>query len=465
MTKKAVSFRNFSFQYTLRPYVAVKDFSADINRGDFIVFSGPNGSGKSTLCYGILGLIPNFYAGEMKGKIEVLGLDTKNTPIQSIIQYVAYIPQRIGSSFITPYVLTELSFSLEKMEIGRKEISKKIKSIINEFNIAHLLHRNPQTLSDGEKQLITILSATLKNPEIVVADEPLSNLDRKYRQQVLSALMKLKEEGKTIIVATNEPQHYAELADHIYELEMSQKSQAAISETEYNISHSLKITESSSGTTVKLQNVSFSYSDHFHISDLSITFLPGQIVAIIGDNGVGKTTLLRLIAGLLHPNEGYITYNDKDIRKLKWHKIAKKVGFIFQNPERQILERSVVDEVSSTVRHLYNQQPNNIEIQQALSFAMLRDYSTYHPQSLSFGEKRRLSVLSAIFHNPDIILIDEVTNGLDNNSIKWVTNLIKQLKKLNKTIIIVSHDDNWVKELADDIYLINNGSVSKLSED
>ena len=148
----------------------VKNLNFSIDDGEFVLITGLSGGGKSSLCRCLNGLIPHFYAGTMGGNVSVMGLNTKKASISSLTRYIAYIPQRIGSALITPHVLTELAFSLEMAGLKREIISKRISNLVEEFQIVHLLHRNPQTLSDGEKQLITILSALIREPEIIIAD-------------------------------------------------------------------------------------------------------------------------------------------------------------------------------------------------------------------------------------------------------------------------------------------------------
>ena len=187
-------------------------------RPEFVILTGPSGSGKSTLCYSMLGLIPNFYAGEIEGKIIFHHDGMKKSSISKLSKNIGYIPQRIENSFTTPYVISELAFPMEYRNYSKQKMMKTIDTISSDIGIEHLLYRRINKLSDGEKQQIAIGCALVTDPEIIVADEPLANLDKKNKKTNLSILQKLHSEGKTIIVSTHELKNYANMVTSVIEL-------------------------------------------------------------------------------------------------------------------------------------------------------------------------------------------------------------------------------------------------------
>ena len=468
MKEPIISFENFSFKYHLRQKEALSKINFNIQKGEFVIITGPSGSGKSTLCYSIMGLIPHFYSGEVTGKITINNYDVLNTPISKITEKVGYISQRIETSLTTPYVFTEIAFPLEYRDYDKQGVCSSILSISKSLALEDLLHRNPKQISEGEKQKVGFACATVLEPDIIIADEPLSNLDRKNRLIIFKILEDLKNKKKTIIVFTHEYEYYKSLATRIIEIKEGRVSRDLSSKAFLDRSnenkHPLKfkskekIEPEKENSIIEIEKTSFAFESGFQIQNLNFKIKRNKIVGIVGDNGSGKTTFLKLLAGLLIKKEGCIRINEKEIESLEKEGIAKIMGFVSQDPEKYFFEETIFDEIAFVSRNI-RKSVSDEKITRMINECGLSNYEEYSPHSLSHGEKRRLAFLSSIFHNPDILLIDEITNGLDHDNKMWLVKQFVEMKKKGKTIIIVSHEWEWLKKFADEIVYFVDGSI------
>jgi energy-coupling factor transporter ATP-binding protein EcfA2 len=200
------------------------------------------------------------------------------------------------------------------------------------------------------------------------------------------------------------------------------------------------------------------------LTNISLRIFRGEIIGITGDNGSGKTTLLKLITGLLKPKEGEIRVNGKEIRSLNWNEITAIFGVVFQNPELQFFEETIEKElqlISKSLKLSFSPQ----DIDKLVTGSGLDKYARYNPHSLSHGEKRRLAFLSSIIHNPEVIILDEITNGLDETNKVWIVNHLLELRKKNKAIIVISHEWDWIKDTVDKVVLLEEGKISLLKNE
>jgi len=468
MKEPIIFYNDFSFKYHLRNDWVLKNINLHIEESEFVIITGSSGSGKSTLCYAILGLIPHFYAGNHTGDVLIDNKIIADSSISTVLENVGYIPQRVENSLITPYVFTEIAFPLEYRDYKREVIKNRIIEISESLEINELLFRNPQKLSEGEKQKVAVSCALATTPKIIVADEPLANLDKKNQKRIISFFQKMKREKKTIVISTHDYKKYLDLKPRIIRIENGsiREDNQRIKETQ---GESLKLSKKVKQKTiqkrneeeiplVELENVFFDFPGIFKLTNISLRIFGGEIIGITGDNGSGKTTLLKLMCGLLKPKEGKIRVKGNNINSLNWKEIATNFGVIFQNPELQFFEETIDKELLLISKNL-NENVSFQDIERLLSGSGLRQYKEHNPHSLSHGEKRRLAFLSSIIHNPDIVILDEITNGLDKNNKAWIVNQLLELKKKNKAIVVISHEWDWIKENVDKTVLLDKGKI------
>ncbi len=477
MKEPIISFENFSFQYHFRDEWALSDINLSISQGEFIILTGSSGSGKSSLCYSLVGLIPFFYAGQTKGDVFIGNQKIEESSILYLSKKIGYVPQRVENTLVTPFVLTELAFPLEYRDIENESISKKVQAISSKLHLNNLLDSNPQKLSEGQKQKVAIACGLTSNPEIFIADEPLANLDTNNKKVICSLLAEMNREGKTIIVSTHDISHYLSVATRVIEIEKGKivrkitikKDNGDIEETT-NIQEGEEIggksadnQSSTKKTILSAKNLEFEFPEGFKLNDISFSLNEGEIVGILGDNGSGKTTLAKLLCGMLTPNRGSIEIKGKNFKDMSWKEKAKYISMVFQNPEIQFFEDKVDQEVE-LVKESLEIESKGAEINTLLEESGLIRYKNQNPQSLSHGEKRRLAFVATIYHEPDIIILDEITNGLDNENKKWLVNKIYGLRTENKTVVIISHDSTWLKEFCDRLFFLENGSMKEIEE-
>ncbi len=468
MKEPIISFENYSFRYHLRQKEALSNINLKIQNGEFVVITGSSGSGKSTLCYSIIGLIPHFYSGDVTGEITTNTHNVFDTSISEITEKTGYISQRIETSLTTPYVFTEIAFPLEYRNYDKQTLCSKIISTSNNLKLEDLLHRDPNQISEGEKQKVGFACSTVMDPDIIIADEPLSNLDRKNRLMILNVLEELKKRKKTIIVFTHNYEYYEALATRIIEIKEGKISRDLPSKSFITISnmndksYSFEIKDNKKSekkdSIIEVEKLGFVFDSGFQIQDLSFEIKRNRIIGIVGENGSGKTTFLKLLAGLLTKKAGIIRVDGKELESLEGYEIANILGYVSQDPEKHFFEETTIDEIAFVSKNI-RKTVNNEEISLIMKESGLFSYKEYSPHSLSHGEKRRLAFLSSIHHNPDILLIDEITNGLDYDNKKWLAKQFVELKNKGKTIIIISHEWEWLREFVDEIVYFEDGGI------
>jgi energy-coupling factor transport system ATP-binding protein len=470
-----ISFENFSFKYHFRNDWALSDINLSISKGEFIILTGSSGSGKSSLCYSLVGLIPFFYAGKTKGDVFIGKQKVQESSILYLSKRIGYVPQRIENTLVTPFVLTELAFPLEYRDIKNKVIKEKVQAISSKLHLNNLLASNPQKLSEGQKQQVAIACGLTSNPDIFIADEPLANLDTNNKKVICSLLAKMNREGKTIIVSTHDISHYLGVATRVIEIEEGKiVREITIKEDSEDLREITSIQENeelrgkptdgqtlTQKTMLSAKNLTFEFPEGFRINNISFSFNEGEVVGIIGDNGSGKTTVAKLLCGLLKPKSGSIEIKGKDFKDLSWEEKAKHVSIVFQNPEIQFFEDKVDQEVK-LVKEGLGVESKNSDINTLLEECGLVQYKDKNPHSLSHGEKRRLAFIAAIYHDPDIIIIDEITNGLDETNKKWLVSKICDLRNDDKTVVIISHDSTWLKDFCNRLFLLEDGYIKEI---
>jgi len=472
-----IYFENFSYQYHFRNEWALSDINLSISQGEFIILTGPSGSGKSSLCYSLVGLIPFFYAGKTKGNVFIGKQKVQDSSMLYLSNKIGYVPQRVENTLVTPFVLTELAFPLEYRAVEDETINEKVHAIASKIQLNNLLGNNPQKLSEGQKQKVAIACSLTSNPEVIIADEPLANLDNNNKEVICSLLAELNREGKTIIVSTHDTSHYLDVATRIIKIEDGKivKETTAKEEREdlkkitaYQENGNLReiSTEDQSLTQkniLSVENLEFEFPEGFRLNNISFSLNEGEVVGILGDNGSGKTTVAKLLCGILKPNNGSIMIKGKEIKDLSWEEKAKYVSMVFQNPEIQFFEDKVDQEIE-LVNESLELGPSDLDVEALLEEGGLVKYKDQNPHSLSHGEKRRLAFIAAIYHDPDIIILDEVTNGLDRKNKEWLVSKICYLRENNKTVVIISHDSTWLKEFCNRLFLLEGGFIEEIED-
>ena len=405
------------------------------------------------------GIIPEFYDGDITGSVLVNGTNTFITPIYKLSKDVGSVFQNPKTQFYTTNTTDEIAFGLENYGIEREVINKRIKEVEKELHLENLMNKNIFNLSGGEKQKIAIASIYALNPEIFILDEPSSSLDIKSMEELSLTIKKLKSLGKTIIIAEHRLWYLKDIVDRaiyledgkiireysmdqIEKLSEDERMRTGLRHSDYKAIEGFDDFETlNKGALLELKNLIFKRNTRTILSIKDLKFCYGNIIGIVGENGIGKSTLAKIMCGLYKANKGKILKNDENFN------IRSRLNeslLIMQEVNCQLFTDSVKDEIVLT---------SNIKDDNALDTWLkdmeLKNISDRNPHTLSGGQKQRVIILSALLSDKKILFFDEPTSGLDYRNMKIVAKNIKKVKEEDKLILIISHDVEFLESVCD----------------
>ena len=482
-----IEFKNVTFTYssvnadgTPVQQNGISRLDLTIQDGEFIVLTGRSGCGKTTVTRLINGLIPHYYNGTLSGEVLINGRSIPDTPIFETAKIVGSVFQNPRSQFFNVNTTDEIAFAAENQCRMPLEIKEAITKTAASMQIEKLLDRNIFELSGGEKQIIACAGIHVLSPDIIVLDEPSSNLDNEAIEKLKAVLTDWKALGKTIVIAEHRLYFLRDLADRmlilqdggiIKKLSADEIKSLSIADTEKmgirpltlpEIPYSDNCSERQSNLLI-LENFCFTYKDGKHGIHIPKLELPAnRIIALIGRNGAGKSTLARNICGLERKCKGTLTLNGK---KLKARDRLHHCYMIMQDVNHQLFTESVRDEVMLSMTD--NSMTDELKLQRTaeiLAQIDLTEYADTHPMALSGGQKQRTAIASGIASSKPILIFDEPTSGLDFVHMKQVAEQLKKLRDMGKTIFVVTHDNEFILACCDHIVRLENGSAVFISQ-
>lgn len=438
---------NFGFSYPLSQYKIGFSGLLAIQEGDFILLQGNSGSGKSTLLMALKGIIPHVINGELSGNILYKNNDITTIAPQDLLN-IGYLQQNPDSQLICRTIFAELAFGLENMRLTSEQIKYKIDKICTDFNVSHLLNRNVNDLSGGEKQKINLLAILVMEPEVLLLDEPTAFLDPDSANEVMN-ILKTYAHNKTVIIVEHNLQYLKNIVNCIITIDDNGKAHKQnIEQTDWNLAlpdYKANLLSKNPNQILSIKNLNFCYNqDKMILSELNLSINSGEVVAIHGKNGAGKSTLFKLICKIIKSNN-MIYWNDQDIARIKNKEYWKNICLLWQNPESHFIYNTVGDEVN---------QDYSI-----LKEFGLDKYSKQSPFSLSEGQKRRLSLAITMRQNPELFLLDEPSFGQDYENKKILAQKIKHLAENGAAFLIITHDKQFSDSIAHKTFLLDNGSL------
>lgn len=453
----------FEFQYSQESTPTLRKVSGNIPAGRCVVLCGGSGCGKSTLLRCLNGLIPQFYEGELKGFCRLDGHSTADLSIGEIGELAASVFQDPRSQFFTVNSSNEVAFGLENHGLPQEKIRNRVDEAFRTFHLEHLKNRNVYELSSGERQLISILSAWAMDTDIFLLDEPTANLDFAATQQLKNILLKLKKQGKTLLLSEHRLYYLADIADEYWIMangEIKHKYTAGKTKAlSLGQLHTLclrtldleKITVSerppqpeNMPQALSVSNLRYKYGrkNRAILSDVNFSVCEHEIVGLVGANGCGKTTLGKLIAGLYRSTGGEISLFGK---AQKPKQLQKQVLFIMQEAEFQFFTNSVLHELQYGHKITDEFEKKTETLLKSMDMWECRDR---HPFSLSGGQMQRLTLMMAYLSDKPIVILDEPTAGQDAESLKRCAELIREMGK-EKTVLIITHDLELIADACD----------------
>lgn len=497
-----IELRNVTYRYPATSHAVLQNLSLKIEEGEFLLVIGPSGSGKSTLLRCLNGLVPHFYGGQFAGEVHVCGQDPVAAEPRRMSRYVGFVFQDPEAQFVVDAVEDELVFALENHALPQFTMRKRVEEMLDQLNIAHLRHRRVSTLSGGEKQRVAIAAVLTLQPQVLVLDEPTSQLDPQAAEEVLDALVRLNHDlGLTIVLSEHRLERVAQYADRILYLPgdggcpiLGQPRQvlAQVDLTPPLVRlgkalgwHPLSLTLKQArphakkfkvqrskvpgsppvlptfkpkcdSLSIEAHNVWYAYNDHEALKGVSLNVAQGELVALMGRNGAGKTTLLKQIAGLLKPKQGQVKVMGLDTRQTDQQAIITHVGYVPQNPNALLFADTVRQELDFTRRSrgmaLGGYEP-------LLETLDLTAHADHYPRDLSVGERQRTALAAILVAEPEIILLDEPTRGLDYRQKEALATFLQREKAQGHTVIMATHDVELVAACADRVILLGDGQV------
>ena len=463
-----ITIKNLSFQYSTEEDFVLRNIDLSVHQGECILLCGKSGCGKSTLLKIINGIIPEFYQGKITGSVEVAGMNPFETEIYKISEKVGSVFQNPKTQFYTTNTTDEIAFALENYGVEREKIRKKLKEVQETMHVSALMDRNIFALSGGEKQKIAIAAVYALNPEIFVFDEPSSSLDMDSMIELSKLMERLKEEGKTIIIAEHRLWYLKKIVDRAVYLENGKITKEYSMEEMQNLSEEERcrtglrhtnfpgdsptwkerskdyaVKRDSSGNALELEIKDLLYKRKertvFNIDRLG--FERGKIVGIIGKNGIGKSTFAKVVCGLTRQTAGEICKNNK---RLSASERRKNSLLLMQEINNQLFTDSVYDELRLT-----SELKEEEQFRMCMADMQMDQLKEKNPHSLSGGQKQRVVILSALLSKKKILFLDEPTSGLDYASMKVVAKNITKFKAEKNLILIISHDMEFLEEVCD----------------
>lgn len=482
--------------------------------GEVVLLLGPSGSGKSTLAMTVNGLIPHAIPASLEGSVIIDGLDTIDATVAELGEHVAMVFQDPDAQIVTNTLLDEVCFGPENLCLPVDEILQRAEWALTMVGLWERRSENPDRLSGGGKQRLAIACALALKPKILVLDEPTANLDPVGIDEVYRVLKDIVREGHHAILLIEHnldaamslvdrvialdqkgrmildgplrdvlPTRFHELLAHGVWLPMAGLAARVISNagvdigqlplTPKELSESLNAHEhlpavrveasperSANPVVIQVQNLSIIRHKKSLIQSVNLKVRQGEFLAIIGTNGAGKTTLVRAIAGVNKPPRGAVNTGGLDIGRADPRKIVNQVGFVFQNPEHQFITHTVYDELAHPLR-LQNVPEHEVKLRvdEMLQRFGLEQLAQAHPFLLSGGQKRRLSVGTALITGAPILVLDEPTFGQDRDRANELLRILKELNREGTTILVVTHDMQLVVEHANRVAIMQNGSL------
>ena len=507
---------NFSYAYPNADSCALVDIDLELASGSFNVICGPSGAGKSTLCKALAGIVPNYYGGGYKGDVTLNGQSNIRKKIADTALNVGIVLDDYESQLVSLTVEEELAFSLQNRGMSSAEIAVIIPEVLSAVGLEGRENYQLDELSGGQRQRLVIASVIATKPRILVLDEPVSALDPVGAADLYALIESLRQEYDMTIVVVEHILNY--VLPYMQNLIVLQDGQIVHKGNIYDVVASMSgqkhldllipdllkvkialtdkihstfsewrttppaiadlrslIAENACGnyqepdyllpnteTIISLRSANFAYRTGEPIlHDVSLNIRRGEFVALLGHNGSGKTTLSRLIMALNKARSGKVLVDGENIAGFEPADLADTIGYVFQNPDLQILEDTVFDEVAYGARIKgYKGEELNAMVTDALAATGLSELADAYPRILSFGQKRRLGIAAALVRKPQVLILDEITGGQDNIE---KTLMMNYLQKLNEqeglTIILITHDMPTVLKYASRIITLKRGKI------
>ncbi|WP_308528098.1 energy-coupling factor transporter ATPase [uncultured Oscillibacter sp.] len=509
----AVEIDDLTYTYPGAPQPTLRDISLQIPKGDFLAVVGNNGCGKSTLCKALNGLIPHFITGTMEGSVRVCGLNTLESDVGVLAQKVGYVYQDFENQIVRPTVLDDASYAC--LNYAFPDYLARGRTALRQCGLEGREEEYVWQLSGGQTHLLALAGAVSLQPDILILDEPIAQLDPMHADRIYEVLRDLNENhGKTILVIEHHTEYIADYCKHVMlmrdgqvrwilptenalqrveELEECNIFPPQVTQAAHRLRRAGRLpadillpTTVEGGKTafaglhyisrerpapavpdgesaVSFQDVSLAYRSvkgepHTVFDGLNLNIRKGEKVALIGSNGAGKSTLMKLMVGLLKPNAGTVSLFGEAIGDKKAEDLSRQISLVYQNPEEMFIKDSIRADIAYAmeVRKVPEWEKRTAELLERFRLTELADRDG---RLMSGGQMRRASLAIGIALNPGILLLDEPTANLDIATRREIMGVLSDMKDIIQTAVIATHDMQLVCQWAERIIVLCNGQV------
>lgn len=514
MKKALIEFKDFTFQYKVQSKPTLHDINLTIYEGEKVLILGPSGSGKSTLSNCINGLIPFSEKGTIQGSLKVDGIETKEASIFKLSKVVGTVLQDSDAQFVGLSVGEDIAFALENENMPRSEMIPKVEATAQIVGMEEFLEHLPYSLSGGQKQKVALAGVMHDKVKILIFDEPLAALDphmgmvavdlidRICRDQNKTAIIIehrledvlyrpvdriiLMAEGRIVADMSPEELLRSELLDQygireplyltamkyagcnlqnqegisdLAQMKLTQENRDKLEE--FFRRQTDEYTPELGEPVIEVENVDFAYNKDVVVKNVNCSIRRGEKLALIGKNGAGKTTLARLVCGINRPTKGQIKIRGNDYMALSIKEIGEFIGYVMQNPNQMLVKDIIHDEVDMALKlRGYPQEDVEARTKRALEMCDLYSMRNWPVSSVSYGQRKRITIATVMALEPDVIILDEPTAGQDYRHYVEIIEFINQLNtEYGKTIILITHDMHLAIENTDRAIVFADGEI------
>ena len=507
----AIEIDHLTYSYPGAAQPALRDITVNIEQGDFLAIVGNNGCGKSTFCKTLNGLIPQFISGAFEGRVLACGLDTRKSDVGALARKVGYVYQDFENQIIRPTVLDDASYACQNYAMA--DYRERGRAALAQCGLQGKENDFIWQLSGGQTHLLALAGAVSLQPDVLILDEPIAQLDPAHADRIYAVLRRLNEEyGKTIIVIEHHTEYIADFCKHVMllkegrvqwvlpagealqrveELQSCNIFPPQVTIAAWRASRKTGQAErlpttveegkaffapkarpeplpparrpGQGETVAAFQNVSVAYRSvkgdpHKVFEDLTLDIHKGDKVALIGSNGAGKSTFMKLMVGLLKPSGGSVWLNGRDLHDVRPEALSRQISMVYQNPEDMFIKDSIEKDIAYAmeVRGVPDAAARTRRLLERFRLAGLRERDG---RLLSGGQMRRASLAIGVALDPGILLLDEPTANLDIATRKEIMRTLEELKEITETVVIATHDMQLVCEWAERIIVLCGGRV------
>lgn len=516
-----IAFEDVAWKYRTGDGLALSGVDLEIESGSFVGVTGPSDAGKSTLCRLIPGYIPHYFDGDLEGSVRVGDRDVSEASIGELAE-------RVGMLFENPFdqltgasttVIEEVAFGLENLGYPREEIIERSVESLRRVGIEELIDRNPQRLSGGQSQRVALASVLAMAPDVLVLDEPTSQLDPHGADAVFDIVADMKKQGYTVVVVSQRLDRLAPHLDRLLVVDEGEVVHDGASEEVFTMpgidelidvpeavrvgrrlhgsdgtpgSVPLSVAEAIEELRPHVASVTSEAGDRFddgtrsetdepapagdprvvledvrHVYEGGVEALSGVslemssgCVCLVGQNGAGKTTFVKHMNGLLEPSQGVVRIEGIDTREARVAELARHVGLSFQNPDDQLFHDTVDEEVRYGPENLgFDDEREDETVERAIERLDLENVRGRNPYDLGMPRRKRVAIASVLAMDTDTVVLDEPTGGQDAPGTALLGAAIERLVEAGKLVVVITHDVEFARQYADRVIALGQGEV------